>query len=335
MNTRALDGTICVVALLGTLAMGLAQSDVGRTTNAAGLPLPPLPPTPPRLPAALMKPPTNALIRSRPLQGPSTNPVPALRTSPLSPRTTTPSALAPFPLVFDAESKTLDAKPGQTNATFTFRLTNGSPEEVTIDQVRTSCGCTVAKLPAVPWKLPAGTNGQFDVVADLRGKHGVFSKMVYVYTSKGFKALNVRVNVPGTTDVPMGDRLRNLQIASTDRQAVFRGDCARCHSQPGVGKQGQDLYQGVCAVCHEAEHRATMVPDLRNLSHPTDAVHWRNWITHGKAGTLMPAWSQTEGGPLTEDQIDSLVGFLVGHFPTRPPAAPLAPAAAPAVPAVR
>jgi mono/diheme cytochrome c family protein len=258
---------------------------------------------------------------------PSTNAGFRPATNPLAAPVRTP--LAPFPLVFDAESKTADVRPGQTNVTFTFKFTNTTPAEVTIDRVQTSCGCTVAKLPAMPWKLAAGTNAEFAVVADLRGKRGLFSKMVYVYTSQGFKALNIKVNLPEADLSSAAERMRNLQIAVADRQAVFKGDCARCHSDPGVGKKGRELYQAVCGVCHEAERRATVVPNLRALKHPTDAEHWRSWITHGKAGTLMPAFSQSDGGPFTQEQIDSLVAYLVENVPSRPAAAPIAPTSAP------
>jgi cytochrome c553 len=237
--------------------------------------------------------------------------------------------LAPFPLVFDAESKTLEAKAGETNLTFTFKFTNATPAEVTIERVQTSCGCTTTRLPAMPWKVAAGTNGEFAVVADLRGKRGLFSKMVYVYTSQGFKALNVKVNLPEAPPGAGAERMRNLQLAVADRQAVLKGDCARCHVDPGTGKRGRELYLAVCGVCHEAEHRASMVPNLRTLPHPTDAEHWNNWIRHGKEGTLMPAFSPTEGGPLSEEQIASLVNYLVEHVPSRPAAAPSAPSALP------
>jgi mono/diheme cytochrome c family protein len=120
-----------------------------------------------------------------------------------------------------------------------------------------------------------------------------------------------------------------MQIAVADRQAVFKGDCARCHADPGSGKQGRGLYLSVCGVCHEAEHRASMVPNLRALPHPTDADHWSNWIRHGKAGTLMPAFSPTEGGPLSEEQITSLVKYLTENIPSRPAVAPSAPSALP------
>ena len=46
--------------------------------------------------------------------------------------------------------------------------------------------------------------------------------------------------------------------------------------------------------------------------------HWRKWITYGRAGSMMPAFAEAEGGPLNQQQIDSLVDFMVKAFPSRP-----------------
>jgi len=53
------------------------------------------------------------------------------------------------------------------------------------------------------------------------------------------------------------------------------------------------------------------------LNHPTDAEHWRRWITVGRAGTMMPAFTKAEGGPLDEKQIEAIVAYLVSTVPSR------------------
>ena len=62
-------------------------------------------------------------------------------------------------LVWDAEAKEYTAKAGQTNATLAFSVTNASPSDVVIHRVRSSCGCTVTKLPRQPWVLGPGEGG--------------------------------------------------------------------------------------------------------------------------------------------------------------------------------
>ena len=53
-----------------------------------------------------------------------------------------------------------------------------------------------------------------------------------------------------------------------------------------------------------------MVPDLHALKTPTNFEFWRIWIAHGKPGSLMPAFSTTDGGPLSDMQIASLASYL-------------------------
>ena len=104
-----------------------------------------------------------------------------------------------------------------------------------------------------------------------------------------------------------------------DRQVVFKNqDCAKCHAEPARNKtDGRLLYAGVCATCHNSHHRAAQVPDLRLLKHPTDADYWRQWIAHGRPGSMMPGFAESEGGPLNDQQINALVDFMVKAFPNR------------------
>ena len=53
-----------------------------------------------------------------------------------------------------------------------------------------------------------------------------------------------------------------------------------------------------------------MVPDLKALRHPTNADYWKTWIASGRVGSMMPAFSQKEGGPLSNEQIELLVTYL-------------------------
>src|SRR4051812_31064203 len=150
-------------------------------------------------------------------------------------------------LVFDGITKEFVAKVGERNADFDFSVTNTGPVDVTINSVRASCGCTTPKLPALPWKLQPNEAGSFHVTIDLAGKFGSFQKSVFMDTTEGPKMVYVKVVMPITT-APMAGvgnvdaRTRNMQIAVADPQAVFRGDCASCHSKPALGKKGEELF---------------------------------------------------------------------------------------------
>jgi mono/diheme cytochrome c family protein len=237
----------------------------------------------------------------------------------------------PTALKFDAESKVYNAKPGDSSAAFTFTITNVSTHEVAINRLSTSCGCTVAQLPTTPYTLQPGSNVPINVTMDLRGKFGSVTKTISVDSSAGFRSLTVVANIPAATPTavaqgpatvgapnPMGDRAKNIQNALADRQAVFKGECTKCHVDKGVGKMGQELYAASCGICHDAEHRAAMVPDLKVPRSARDIAFWQKWIMEGKPGTLMPAFAQAHGGPLSQEQIDSLTIYLYQTMPKAP-----------------
>jgi mono/diheme cytochrome c family protein len=203
---------------------------------------------------------------------------------------------------------------------FAFYFTNVSAKTVAINSAPASCGCTIPKLPALPWKIEPGSGGEIPVVMNVAGKTGLIQKTVTVNTDHGQKILTVKVTVtpPVLAAVPGPmDRSKNQELAKADRQAIFRGDCASCHVEKGRAKLGKDLYAASCGICHDAEHRADMVPDLHNLKHDTNADYWKTWISLGKPGTLMPGFAQSEGGPLTPTEINSLVQYLVATVPAK------------------
>ncbi len=147
----------------------LRQTPSGARTNRPATAPPQVTPVPSVVPVpADGTTPPGALV-------PQTSPIPRPGPIPITPASASP-LIVPYPaapaspLVWDADVKEYTAKPGETNAEFTFELTNTGPTEVLIGDVRTSCGCTVARLPEYPWRLAPGTNGQIHVNADLRGR---------------------------------------------------------------------------------------------------------------------------------------------------------------------
>jgi mono/diheme cytochrome c family protein len=231
--------------------------------------------------------------------------------------------LPPNSIVWDSEKKEKEAKPGDISVPFTFWLTNVSTSEVILNSVRTSCGCTAAKLPSQPWHIPPGSNGPIEVTLNVQGKSGSIVKTVTIDSNAGVKNLLVQVNVPAPQPVAAAnpamaainvDRMRNMQISQKDRQTTLKGSCATCHVDPARDKIGGPLYATACAICHNAENRATAVPDLQASSKPTDADYYRKFVTEGKPNSMMPAFAKDQGGFLTTEQIDSLVNYLLNDF---------------------
>ncbi|HTO04638.1 MAG TPA: DUF1573 domain-containing protein [Opitutus sp.] len=218
-------------------------------------------------------------------------------------------------LEWDALEKSYEAKEGESEATLTFSVTNRADHVVEIRNTAASCSCTVATPPRSPWMIQRGATETLKVTMDLRGRVGRTTKTIYVDTSEGEVTLQV------TAQIPMSPTLRremNMMRARADRQAVLRGDCASCHVTPTIGKRGAELFQTACVICHTAEHRASFVPDLMVAKVARDAAYWEKWIREGAPGTLMPAFAEEHGGPLDDEQIASLVAYLVEHLPTQP-----------------
>lgn len=321
-----------VLALAGAVfcpALLLAQ--------AAPPPAPPLPPLPPVQPSPQ---PFNVLTPPPGFNPPGPAVVPATPNPAITiaPPVSNFGQLTNF--AWDAPEKEANTKPGDATANFTFWFTNTSASEVVINAIRTSCGCTVAKMPVTPWPIPAGSNGPVEVSLDLRGKSGAIAKGVTVETTAGTKSLIVKVNIPADPSAAgafavnhpnvaanhpiMGDteRLANMQKALKDRQVVFKdANCAKCHADPARNLanntpiyHGATLYHGICATCHDSQFRAAAVTDLKNLKHETDLDYWKYWIAHGKEGSMMPAFTKAEGGPLDDQQILVLAKYCLDTF---------------------
>jgi mono/diheme cytochrome c family protein len=242
------------------------------------------------------------------------------------PNTTHATGVLPKGIIaWDALQKLVVATNGQDLARFEFSFTNVSPDPLAVLSGHGSCSCTTVELPATPWLVPAGGTGQIYATINLSGKSGTIFKSAIIVTDKGTQNLMLQVNLlPPPPAAPMSaeERARGIAAAKLDRQAVFRGECVTCHAQNVTGKYGPQLFTQICAVCHEANPRATMVPDLRQLRDPTNEEFWRTWITAGKAGTLMPAFATSQGGPLNDLQIASLASFLNATIPSHAPPSP-------------
>jgi len=221
-------------------------------------------------------------------------------------------------LSWDAMEQTHAVSGAAEPAFFAFQMRNSSTESIVIEKVNVSCGCTTAETRPLPFTLEPGASESIKVSMSLAGKSGTVTKSVLVQSSRESWNLLVTAEMPP----PASSRERNVGLATADRQAVFKGECAACHTRYAEDQTGYALYLGACAICHEAEHRAGIVPDLGIVKSPRDDTYWRQNIRDGRPGTLMPAFAQSNQGILTDGQIDSLVTYLLENPPkareTRP-----------------
>lgn len=76
--------------------------------------------------------------------------------------------------------------------------------------------------------------------------------------------------------------------------------------------QGAQIYKQNCSSCHGAQGEGGIGPALRDSPYIQTAGDQAitETIAKGRTGTAMPAWSQAQGGLLSDAQIADVVAFL-------------------------
>jgi mono/diheme cytochrome c family protein len=139
-------------------------------------------------------------------------------------------------------------------------------------------GVSGSKMPA--WSQekggPLSDQDIQDVAAFIESLSGGRSPMAPTATSLPVTPVPT---VPGVSGDPTAGR------------ALFVENCAMCHGEQGQGLVGANLNKAFASINPQQFVRAT--------------------VSQGISGTAMPAWSQANGGPLTEAQIDDISAYIV------------------------
>lgn len=94
---------------------------------------------------------------------------------------------------------------------------------------------------------------------------------------------------------------------------------AEITAPPGVEgdpNAGAVLYQANCVVCHGEKGEGRIGANLsRVFSSIRPDLLTQSVIAKGVEGSAMPAWSQDNGGPLTNDQIRDIVAYILTWVP--------------------
>lgn len=93
---------------------------------------------------------------------------------------------------------------------------------------------------------------------------------------------------------------------------LSRQAAAQQGSDSGVLQMGAELYVQNCLACHGEEGEGRVGATLsKNWPSIRPDLTIKNVIVNGVAGSPMPAWGQDKGGPLTTEQIDALVAYIL------------------------
>lgn len=182
----------------------------------------------------------------------------------------------------------------------------GSPLEIL--GVKPQCGCTVTTPTGGP--IPPGGSGLLGVRFDPAGMSGSIRKSLAVMCNDPAAP---RVLLTILADVNPVPTSRNPgEHPPIAGQSMLVGECADCHATPAATRSGEPLYRAVCAMCHGPEGGGTLAPSIRDpdylASHSDQEL--ATAIAYGTANPKMPGFVDLMGGPLSTDQVDSLVRLM-------------------------
>lgn len=143
-----------------------------------------------------------------------------------------------------------------------------------------------------------GEQGRIDAVVKTKGKKGRIRKTVAVFS-----------NDPDRQTVTLSLVMNVIDPYHTQKfgaKAIFSSPCAECHVDRGKGKTGAALFNADCLICHRTGKPGKPFSDLKGMTQ--DDI--RSATMSGIPGTIMPGFSWKEGGPLTSDDIDSIVRYI-------------------------
>lgn len=118
----------------------------------------------------------------------------------------------------------------------------------------------------------------------------------------------------------MRSTLRSILLVLT-LMLIFSVGIAAAQSD-GDSERGAELYLEYCAMCHGEDGRGRIGGNLQNFPGIEPDLAMRSVIAEGVTGSVMPAWGEANGGPLSETQIDDISSYLLGVLGGTEPVVP-------------
>ena len=211
-------------------------------------------------------------------------------------------------IVFSTTTHDFGDLEGDAKVEHRWLFKNEGDATLEIVNTKTSCGCTMSLGKGT--KVEPGETGELLVTFDAAGQAGRLRKTLSIISNDPERpitrlTIQARVTplefeaVPGAHPPILG-------------QSLLMGDCASCHAKPAENKMGQELWNAVCAMCHGDKGLGARGPSLRAASfinsRSDEELH--TGIAYGTANPRMPGFAELMGGPLSEEQVDSLVSLL-------------------------
>lgn len=192
---------------------------------------------------------------------------------------------------------------------YEFDFANDGDETLEIKNVQTSCGCTAATVGDKDEYKP-GEKGKIRITFNSNGKVGIIEKTVLVESND--KA-NDQIILTVRFDVALPSDEQKKHMTMMAGQSIFEGVCVDCHVTKGIGKIGKELYDADCAICHgDVKDHKPHGPIDKNTAVKYTDDELVNYIKNGSPTnpTMMPGFHKDAGGPLTTDEIMTLLAYI-------------------------
>ena len=218
------------------------------------------------------------------------------------------------PPIISVEQRVKDVGkvPTDSKVNTEFLIYNIGGKRLRIGDVETSCGCTLAQISKRA--ISPGDFTRIQVVMDTSLKLGLVRKKITVQSNDPKRPEMALFLVGEVLPKAMASHAA-IKLQPKDKLVLFKGQCATCHVQAGIGKTGKALFQADCAMCHgvNAQGNHSAGPSLLTFDPESEPAlkHMRDVIANGSPRTpQMPPFAKANGGPLSDDEIASLVQFL-------------------------
>ena len=104
---------------------------------------------------------------------------------------------------------------------------------------------------------------------------------------------------------------------------VLVAGTAYAQEDGGDPERGADLYLENCAMCHGEDGQGRIGANLSIFPGIDPGAAIRQIVAEGIPGSVMPAWAQSNGGPLTEQDISDISAYVTGILEGTEPIAPI------------
>jgi len=93
---------------------------------------------------------------------------------------------------------------------------------------------------------------------------------------------------------------------------TFLGVATAAAQEGGDPERGAKLYLENCAMCHGEDAQGRVGARLQAFAGIRPDAAMAQIIAEGISGSVMPAWSQEKGGPLTASDIEDITAYILG-----------------------